>query len=189
MSNWHKLKALTAASRGLSYFEDLVKDVNAIESGRRLLDDPDPVLDLVTSTTDSLRNAIQHHFNDYKDAYEKSLGDIETDVNWCKLDSVKQQELLQSRSITPPLQPSLNSADEVIDSLDQCGLEQWNDRTAALEKKFESIRDEAARLLLPKALRAELPRRTLEDEVAVEQWLQDVRTELLAKLQQGPVIV
>ncbi|PLW83355.1 BREX system P-loop protein BrxC [Kineobactrum sediminis] len=189
ISNWSKLKGLVAVSRGLSFHPELAKEVDAIESGRRLLEQPDPVVELVASTTESLRNAIQHRFNTYKDTYEKALSEIETDINWCKLDSVKQEELLQSRSITAPTQPSLNNADEVLDSLDQCSLEHWSERTAALERKFDMIREDASRLLMPKSVRAQLPRRTLEDEAAVEKWLQDAREELLAKLQQGPVIV
>lgn len=187
--NWTRLKGLVAVSRGLSFHPDLAKEVDAIENGRRLLEDPDPVVDLVSSTTDSLRNAIQHRFDAYKSTYEQALSDIETDINWCKLDSAKQQELLQSRSITLPTQPSLKNAEEVLDALDQCGLEHWSERTEALQTKFNGTRADAAKLLQPKSVQAQLPRRMLEDEAAIDQWLEEARAELLAKLKQGPVIV
>lgn len=187
--NWSRLKSLVDASRGLSFHEELAKEVAAIEHGRRLLDDPDPVVELVSSTTDSLRNAVQHHFDAYKDTYEQALSDIETDINWSKLNSAQQEELLRTRNITNPQQPSLNDADEVLDALAQCGLEHWNERTEALRSKFDGVRGDAAKLLLPKSVHAQLPRRTLEDEAAVEQWLDEAREELLEKLKEGPVIV
>jgi hypothetical protein len=187
--NWTQLKSLVALSRGLAFHEDLSKDVDAIENGRRLLDEPDPVLELVSDCTESLRTTIQHRFDQYKGAYTQALTAIESDANWCKLDTGKQQELLDRRSIAAPVQPSLNSADEVIDSLEGCGIEQWTDRTEALKAKFESAREEAAQFFMPKAVRAQLPRRTLEDDAAIAQWLEDAEAELREKLKQGPVIV
>ena len=189
ITNWTRLKSLVEASRGLTFHEYLAKEVTAIENGRRLLDEPDPVVELVATTTDSLRNAIQHHFDGYSDTYQNALSEIETDINWCKLDSAKQDELLKARNITSPTQPKLNDADDVLDALDQCGLEHWGERKEALHTKFEGVRSDAAMLLMPKSVRAQLPKRTLEDEAAVEQWLDEAREELLAKLKEGPVIV
>lgn len=187
--NWSQLKSLVGLSRGLSFHSELTKEVDAIENGRRLLDEPDPVSELVNECTDNLRTTILHRFDLYKDTYTTALNAIESDSNWCKLDSAKQQELLQKRNVTVPVQPNLNSADEVIDSLEQCAIEQWTDRTEALKTKFENAREEAAQLLLPKAVRAYLPKRTLEDEAAIKQWLVDAEIELRDKLKKGPVIV
>jgi len=186
---WNQLKQLLALSRGLSFHPELENEVNAIEHGRRLLEQPNPVETLVKETTDNLRAAIQHRFDAYKEAHQQALIAIETDTNWVKLEVAKQEELLSRRGITLPQQPALNNTDEVIDSIDACSLEQWADRTDALISKFESAREEAAQLLLPKAVRASLPKRTLETEADIQQWLADAEAELKAKLQQGPVIV
>ena len=57
-------------------------------------------------------------------------------------------------------------------------------------KQFQGlIQPTLLQLLLPKAVRAELPKRTLEDEAAITQWLADAETELREKLKEGPVIV
>ena len=88
-----------------------------------------------------------------------------------------------------PEQPTLNSTSDVIDALDVCTLEQWNDRREALKNKFESAREEAAQLLMPKAVRAQLPRATLETAGDIEMWLGKAKQELEKKLKQGPVIV
>ncbi len=189
LPTWLQLKDLLTLSRGLSFHAELQQEVDAIEHGRRLLDNPDPCDNLVKETTDNLRAAIQHHFEGYKDVYEKALQSIESDANWIKLDAAQQQDLLTKRSIKIPVQPSLKTTDEVIESLEDCALEQWNDRTDALQSKFESAREEAAKLLLPKLVRANLPKRTLETEADIQQWLTDAEKELKEKLAQGPVIV
>ena len=187
--NWNNLKTLTALSRGMSFHDGLNAEVLAIENGRRLLDSPDPAENLVNDTTDNLRGAIQHHFDEYKTIYEQELITIETDANWVKLEPAKQTELLARRGIKLPVQPSLNSTSDVIDELEICTLEQWNDRREALKNKFESAREEAAQLLMPKAVRAQLPRATLETAGDIEVWLEKAKQELEEKLKQGPVIV
>jgi hypothetical protein len=189
MPNWDNLKTLTTLSRGLSFYDELNAEMLAIESGRRLLDNPDPVQNLVNDTTDNLRGSIQHRFDDYKAVYEQELIGIETDANWVKLEPAKQTELLDRRGIKVPEQPLPNSTADVIDALEICSLEQWNDRQQALQNKFESAREEAAKLLMPKAVRAQLPKATLETKEDIEEWLAKAKDELEAKLEQGPVIV
>jgi len=189
MPTWLSLKDLLSLSSNLSFYTVLKKEVDAIEHSRRLLDEPDPCDSLVKETTDNLRAAIQHRFDSYKAAYDQSIQIIESDSNWIKLDAAKQLELLHRRSIKQPIQPSLNTTDAIIDSLEECALEQWTDRTVALHSKFESAREEAAILLMPKAVRAILPRDTLETEEDIQNWLTVVEKELRKKLTQGPVIV
>lgn len=189
MSNWSQLKSLAFLSRGLSFHAGLIKEVEAIENGRRLLDEPDPVVELVNECTDNLRTTILFRYDEYKNSYNQSLIDIESDVNWCKLNSAQQQELLERRNLSAPVQPALNSADDVIESLEGCNVEHWTERTQAVKAKFESAREEATQLFMPKSVRATLPKRTLEDEAAIEQWLADAEAELREKLKQGPVMV
>ena len=189
LPHWNDLKTLSGLSRSLSFHNDLQQEVEAIEHGRRLLDNPDPCDNLIKETTDNLRAAIQHHFEGYKNVYAKALQNIESDSNWVKFEPTQQLALLTKHGIKIPEQPALNTTDEVIESLEECSLEQWRDRSQALPSKFEAARGEAAQLLMPKAVRADLPRRTLETEADIQQWLTDAEQELKQKLSQGPVIV
>lgn len=186
---WYQLKNLLTLSRDLSFHAELEKEVQAIEHGRRLLKNPDPCEDLAKETTDNLRLTIQHRFENYKNVYDLAIQTIESDSNWIKLDAAKQLELLSRRNIKAPIQPTLNSTDDVIESLEACTLSQWNDRADALQSKFESAREEAAKLLLPKVTKVNLPKRTLKTEADMQQWLTEVEKELKEKLVDGPVIV
>ena len=189
MSNWGDLVTLAALSKGLSFQNELNVEVSAIQSGRRLLEDPDPVQNLVKETTDNLRSAILHHYDGYKKTYEQALIHVEADANWIQHDPAKQQALLAKHGIKAPVQPALNSTEEVIDAMESCSLEQWNDRRDALQNKFENAREEAAQLLMPKAVRAQLPRATLQTAEDIDDWLSQAKAELESKLEQGPVIV
>ncbi len=187
--DWDRLQTLITLSRGLSFHDDLKRESDAIANGRRLTDPQNPVETNVKEAADNLRASIQHHFDAYKLAFADELVSIESDENWCKLDVAKQEELLSRRGLNPPKQPSLNSTDEIIDSLEACSIDQWVDRTAAVHSKFESAREEAAKLLMPKAVRANLPRGTLSSDAEIQAWLQEAEKELQDKLKQGPVLV
>ncbi len=189
LPDWDRLMILISLSRGLSFHDDLKREADAIANGRRLLDAQNPVEANVKEATDQLRGAIQFHFDRYKTTFDQELRAIEADANWCQLDVATQNELLEKHSLESPTQLGLNSTDDVIDALEACGIDQWSDRTAALHSKFESAREEAAMRLMPKAQRANLPRRTLSSDDDIKAWLQDAETELTEKLKQGPVIV
>lgn len=189
INNWALLKNLVTLTSGLNFHSQLNREVHAIETGRRLLDNPDPVESLVNDATDNLRNAIQNHFVLYKEAYKQATIMIESDVNWVKLEPVKQTELISLSSIKVPEQPLLNNTVEVIEALEACSLEQWSDRRLALQNKFENARREAAQILLPKAVHAQLPRATLATAEDIEKWLAEAKAYLEGKLEEGPVIV
>ena len=189
LPGWDRLGELLRLSRGLALHAELQEEYNAIEHGRRLLDTPDPCENLIKETTDSLRDAIKQRFTEYENSFDAGLQSIESDSNWVKLEVPQQQALLAQQNIKEPEQPELNTVDDVIDSLDQCALEQWGDRTQALTSKFDSAREAAAISLMPKAQRANLPQRTLENAEDIQKWLSEAEKELTEKLAQGPVIV
>ena len=77
----------------------------------------------------------------------------------------------------------------MIDSLEDCSVSQWGDRTEALATKFESARIEAAQLLQPKLQRVSLPKATFENEAEIKDWLKKVEQQLIEKLKDGPVMI
>ena len=55
------------------------------------------------------------------------------------------------------------------------------------EQALDSARLEAAELLQPKLQRISLPRKTFESEADVDAWLDEVKQQILSKLNDGPV--
>jgi hypothetical protein len=95
--------------------------------------------------------------------------------------------ILSKRNLLTLDEPALNDAEAIIDSLNEVSLELWSERTDSLAGKFDSVRLEAAELLQPKLQRISLPRTTFESEADLEAWLEQVRAQVLDKLNEGPV--
>lgn len=186
-SDWSLLQTLLELSRGLSFQAPIRKEVEAIISQRSLLDEPNPVSAYIKTLVNKLREAIQHHLQTYLDHHADNLAQLEKDKHWQQLDEQQQDEILDKRKLLSLDEPQLNNADALIDALSEVSLEQWVDRTASLESKFDSARLEAVQLLQPKLQRISLPRPTFETEADVDAWLAQVKQQILDKLNDGPV--
>lgn len=188
-STWNALKQLHRLSRGLIFHDRMEKEIQAIISHRSLLEDPDPVAPLLADIEKQLREAIQHHVKAWQDEFARQQAALEQDAHWQKINDDQRRAILSERGLVVNEAPRLSSRDDVIDSLESCALEQWQDRTDALASKFESARQEAVRLLQPRVQHVSLPRRTFENEAQIREWLDEVETVLKTKLAEGPVMV
>ena len=188
-SNWGTLKQLLHLSKSLAFHTELNASYEAIISNRSLLDDPDPVAVQVSSITDKLRQAISKHIERYQQVYKEQKELLKANANWQKLESNIQDELLTKHSLSEPKFNTVNTVEEVIESLESCSVDQWNDRTQALSSKFDYTRLEAAKLLEPKVQEVSLPHRTLKTEDDIREWLEEVEKQMLEDVKNGPLVV
>ena len=185
--SWARLQELLRLTQGLSFYDELNTEVQAIISNRSILDEPNPTTNLINDTVSKLRGAINHHVDKFNQAHQSCLAQLETDNHWQQLSNEQQHHILSKRGLDSLPQVNLADADAVIESLEDVTLNQWTDRTESLEAKFDNARMEAVQLLQPKVQRVSLPKATFESEADVKAWLDKVETEIMAKLVDGPV--
>lgn len=184
---WTQLQELLALSKGLSFHGPIQTEVDAIIDQRSLLAEPNLVTGLTQQLVTKLREAIQFHVQAYLNRHAECLAQLQADSHWQQLDEQQQNQILAKRKLLTLDEPALNDAEAVIDSLNEVSLELWSERTDSLASKFDSARLEAAELLQPKLQRISLPRTTFESEADLEAWLEQVRAQVLDKLNEGPV--
>lgn len=186
-SDWLLLQDLLGLSRGLSFHAAVQTEVDAIIAHRSLLDEPNPISGLLQQLLTKLREALQHHVQNYLERHAQCLAQLQADPYWQQLEPTQQHDMLARRKLLTIEQPELGDANVIIDSLNEVSLEQWLDRTESLSSKFDSARMEAVQLLQPKLQRISLPRPTFETEADVDAWLAQVKQQILDKLNDGPV--
>jgi hypothetical protein len=184
---WTQLQELLALSRGLSFHGPIQTEVDAIIDHRSLLADPNPVTGLIQQLVTKLREAIQFHIQAYLARHADCLAQLQADSYWQQLSDTQQTAILGKRNLLTLDEPALNDAEAIIDSLNEVSLELWSERTDSLAGKFDSARVEAAELLQPKLQRISLPRTTFESEADLDTWLEQVKQQVLDKLNEGPV--
>lgn len=189
LPNWSSLKQLLQLCKGLAFHAELQTQYDAIISNRSLLDDPDPVVAQVTVITDKLRTAITHLSKQFSQEYQQLKEQLEGNHNWQKLTLAQQQHILDCYDLNEPEDITVNTIEELIDSLEACSIQHWNDRTQAQSSKFDAASLDAAKLLEPKVQQVKLPRRTLKSEDDIKTWLVEVEQQMLKDIQNGPLVV
>lgn len=77
----------------------------------------------------------------------------------------------------------------VLLTLQTRSLNAWKDLEEALPARFERARAAVIQRFLPKAQAVTLPKRTVANEAELEEWWLEARSQVLAALQNGPVIL
>ena len=186
---WSTLQSVASYCRDLAFGKPLQAEIDAIRNSRSLLSEPDPVVHLLKDSGDKLRNALQRHIQEHKQAWERHMGELEQDSNWQQLNDDQRRPLLAAQGISTIPETAAGSLNEVLDALEHCPLNNWVSKTEALQVKFAQVRIEAARLLEPKVQRIDLPRRTLKTDAELDAWLKEAEAKLRAGLNDGPVMV
>ncbi len=189
--SWMVLKRLVKHASALADAEVYRAQVDTIEQQRQLLEEPDPINPLITSLTQSLREALNTLNQNYQARHEQGMKRLEADGNWQQLEPEQRNQLLSEQKLTLADQPkvAVQSTDEVLNTLDQCSLAMFADRVAALPSRFDNVAVAAAELCEPEIQFVSVPRRTLKTEADIDAWAEEVKDQLKTALEKGPISV
>ncbi|HCN68765.1 MAG TPA: BREX system P-loop protein BrxC [Candidatus Accumulibacter sp.] len=185
---WEQLSTLVRHAQDLGPYEDLQAEIEAIRNQRSLLTNPDPVRPVLDRSAELLRQALSAKLAGYQSEYDRQTALLTADNNWQELDAEQQARLIADHHIAAPESADLSTPEKLQDTLDECNLQRWIERTQALRTRFDSVRLEAARLLMPTVQQVTLPSRTLNNAEEVKIWLAEVEAALLEQVANGPVI-
>ena len=186
---WTLLQALFAHAKDLGPYKELKEEAEAIKEQRALPADQDAVQALLDKTVDLLRNSLNHHVEEYRKTFDREMALLEQDSNWQKLKPEQCKAILAKHGLDETVSVDVSSPESILDELERCSLSQWADRTQALKWRFEQARLDAAKLLQPKVRRVDLPRRTINDEAELADWLKEAGQLISDELEDGPVMI
>lgn len=186
---WTLLQDLFDHAKELGPYQGLETEAGAINDQRALLADHDPVQALLDNTVDLLRNSINHHVEQYCQTFESEMAGLAQDSNWLALTSDQRNGILTQHHLNEVVSVDVSGSEKILDELERCSLSQWGDRTQALKGRFEHARMEAAKLLQPEVTWVDLPKRMLNDEADLADWLEEAEQRIRDKLQEGPVMI
>ena len=189
--NWVVLKRLMAHAAGIQDAEVIQAQIEAIEQHRQLLEEPDPVAPLVADLTQMLRNELNRLDREYESRHQQGLKRLQEDPNWQQLEPGQRNQLLEGQRLTLKDRPEVKvqSTTDVLATLDNCALSMFADRVAAMPARFDNVAANAAEMCEPEIQFIEVPRRTLKTDEEIDAWAEDVKQQLKAALQQGPIVI
>jgi len=190
-SNWSVLKRLMAHASGLQDTEVILAQVKTIEQQRQLLEEPDPVGPLIAGLTQLLRDKLNKLNDEYASRHAEGLKRLEDDSNWQQLEPKQRNQLMSAQFLHESARPKVEvqSTSDVLTTLDNCALSMFADRVAAMPARFDNVASRAAELCEPQAQFIQVPRRTLKTDEEIDAWVDDVKQQLKAALQNGPIVI
>lgn len=186
---WEKLQDLLKHAGDLKDAQEARQQAEAIEKQRLLLADPDPIQPLLKSLEDSLRNELTTQQKRYADGLKDKTVALEADASWQQLAQDERSDIRGRCGIADVPKLALGTHQELVSALEQHPLAVWRDRIDALSGRFDRARELAARSLEPETQTVDIPRRTLKTEDEIDAWVDEVKQQLKAALEKGPIMI
>jgi len=189
--NWSVLKRLMTHASGLQDAEVILAQVKTIEQQRQLLEEPDLVGPLIANLTQLLRDELNKLDGEYASRHAEGLKRLADDSNWQQLEPEQRYQLMSAQFLHESARPKVEvqSTSDVLTTLDNCALSMFADRVAAMPARFDNVASGAAELCEPQAQFIQVPRRTLKTDEEIDAWVDDVKQQLKAALQNGPIVI
>jgi hypothetical protein len=186
---WATVERLARHAQGLPGATDPLTQIEAIRTGRLLLDSADPVTPLRRRLVDLLREALNVAQQDHEVAHQAGVATLAASDVWNRLSQTQQGSLLSQVGFAPPLKPDLSSDSSLLSALDVRDLGGRRAEKDAVAGRVAEALKLAAQLLEPKVQFISVEKTTLRTAEEVGQWAERQQTKLLAALADGPVQV
>ena len=189
LPEWHRMERLRHHARTLPVATELKPQMEAIWSQRSLLTDPNPLPPLLSKVTTVLRKTVSESHERLRRERDQEVSEMEKSDDWLKLQPGDGARILSSNGLGPIPDLAIGTDQALKDCLEDAGLQEWNDRILALRTRVAHAREEAARLLAPKAVTVRPTPATLNSREDVEGYIHRLREQLLAHVDEHPVII
>lgn len=190
-SSWETLDKLVSHVDGIPTADNLKTQVQSLKDNRLLLANPDQIAPLISDLTQLLRNKLNELDSDFKVKHSQGMNSLVNDSNWSQLKPEQQNNLLVEQKLDQANFPTidLSSTDGILKTLSKTTISMLGERVAAIPSRFDAILIKAAKLMIPQAHPVQIPRRTLMDENAIDEWVDEVKKQLKSELSKGPITI
>lgn len=187
---WRRLESLLKYAQQSPVTSELETQVEAIRTGRSLLDNPDPQTPILRELSTALRAAVNDAHDQKQSSRDREIKALESWEEWSRLGENDQQRILSKYDLQPISPIDLGTDEALLNSLEATSLQEWDTQIVALPVRAAKAREEAARFLEPKTVSVKPQPATLKNEGDVKAYIQEFQEELLTHINAGnPVVI
>jgi len=188
-TEWEQARSLLRHVDGLGEHASAAATLQAIESGRSLLDEPDPVAPVVTALTDELRGVIKERTAAYETARSAALADLAVNPSWATLSQHEQDEILHGCGLGARDGLAVGTTDQLIRALDAQPISGWQDRIDAIPTQVVRAQTELLRRSAKAPVPVVVPSTVIETTAHLDRYLEDVRSRVQPHLDNNESVV
>ncbi len=186
---WRSVERLAHFAADLPEAADASREVEAVRTGRMLLDPGDPANAIRASLAGTLRSALNAANEAWASAHEAGARQLDESETWKKLEPAVRQEILDQVRFKAPPEEDLSSDDALIECLDRQPLSARRAEAAAVPNRVQQALVEAARKLEPEIQTVHIDRSTIRSEDELNEWLEGQAANIRKALKKGPVLL
>ena len=189
LPQWQRLETLLKHAQTLPIATEVEAQVEAILANRSLLETPDLVTPLIGQLTTALRAAANDAHQRLRSDRDREVGALEASDEWQRLSTEDQQRVLTDNGLQPISPIDLSTDEALLATLEATSLQTWEIRVTAVQAQAAKARQEAARILEPKAVTVRPTAATLKTKEDVEAYVERLRAQLLEQVANNPVVI
>ena len=121
--------------------------------------------------------------------YAQKLSELERDPAWKGMTPKERSAALDQCQVCKMEHREIGTSDQLLLALEECSLQSWDDRTAALSSRFSQVRELSTKAHMPQAQTIDLPKGTLLTDADVDQWLQETEKLLKKNIGKGQIVM
>jgi hypothetical protein len=180
---------LVGQAAGLPEQVEWSATLTSICANRSLLDNPDPVSNVLKAVSNALRAKLAQAHKRHAEGYAAQAARVAGQPAWQKLADDKRRALLANAGAAERTAPTVAADEQLLAALQTCSLATWHAQTDALPAQFDKAHAAAIIEAEPKAKRVTLAAATIHDQTELDAWLNKSKTAIEAALRDGPVIL
>lgn len=180
---------IVAKTAGFTQYEEWKSTLASIRANRSLLDEPDPVSNVIKNAGNALRSKLADIHKAYHDTYAAQNARIGAQPAWQNLSEAKRQQFLSDAGAVSRAAPATTTDEQLLAALENSSLGTWQAQTDALPPQFDKALATAIKKAEPKARRVQLAGATIHNAAELQEWLDKAKVAIEGALKDGPVIL
>jgi hypothetical protein len=189
LAAWEVAQRLSRYAAWLAIHDPSAATLTAIETGRTLLADPDPVTAVLNNLMDALRAEVIARAGEYDSARARAIDGLRNQQDWLDLADDAQKAILRDVGLDGAVAPLVGTADELLRTLDVTPLSGWAHKIQAVPTQASEALARAAKI--KPVIVVEIPHQStvIHDEPELTAYLERVRNTVAPLLAENKTVI
>ncbi|GHB48312.1 BREX system P-loop protein BrxC [Mongoliitalea lutea] len=170
-------------------FGMIVSEIDAIRDNRLIYQEPDPIQPLLNQLKEKLGNLLNEVIEKYLHQRNERMELLQANEYFSKLSPEQKHAILARNQLLTSYETKIYDAYNLSHQLQKISLDNWKTKISALQGQFDAALNEAIELAAPKAASFYLPKRTINNQAELEQYISDLKAKLETLLENSSSII
>jgi len=186
---WSLLVDLIGHAPDEPEIDKLKTEASAIKDNRLLLQEPDLVQPILTALSDKLLIVLNNRKEQYNALYDSQMSALQANPFFSKLTPEQKHSILAKHQLLVKPEIKMLDPHALLNQLNKASLYNWDTKLAALPGQFQSALEDAILLSAPQAKTYSLPRKTISNQVELDNYISELKSELEKLLNESSSII